>query len=272
MENDETIVVRLENPVGALVSCGRVGEPCIRPVVRGRPGRDPVTDMVETVNSTSDEDVSAVKLRLVDARGTLVNDDALVFGFELTGVSVDEENTETVQVVFTVDMGGTSDREVTVRYATADGTATAGSDYTASSGTLTFAAGERRKTFTAGVLGDLATEGDETFMVSLSDASGSGATLSTTAGTATVTIRDGNNVNSGPSIGHIPNRGSEVGKGIFLTVPMRASDPEGDTLHYWAELVAVPVDFQDAFAISPAVRTQRQCLPPTAQEALRLRH
>ena len=81
VENDETIVVRLENPVGALVSCGRVGEPCIRPVVKDRLVRNPETDMLETVRSTINEDVSAVKLRLVDARGTLVNDDALVFGF-----------------------------------------------------------------------------------------------------------------------------------------------------------------------------------------------
>ena len=61
---------------------------------------------------------------------------------------------------------------MTVDYATADGTATAGDDYTATSGTLIFAAGERTKTVNVPVLDDSHDEGNETFTLRLSNATG----------------------------------------------------------------------------------------------------
>ncbi len=61
---------------------------------------------------------------------------------------------------------------VTVDYATADGSAKAGEDYTATSGTLTFAAGETEKTVSVPVLDDALDEGSETFALRLSNASG----------------------------------------------------------------------------------------------------
>ena len=59
-----------------------------------------------------------------------------------------------------------------VDYATSDGTAVAGSDYTAASGTLTFAAGETEKTVTVAVLDDSHDEGYETLTLTLSNATG----------------------------------------------------------------------------------------------------
>ena len=61
---------------------------------------------------------------------------------------------------------------VTVDYATANGTATAGSDYTATAGTLRFAAGETSKTVSVPVLDDAHDEGGETLTLTLSNASG----------------------------------------------------------------------------------------------------
>ena len=76
----------------------------------------------------------------------------------------------------TLDFAVTLDRErhaaVTVDYATSDGTATAGSDYTAASGTLTFASGETSKTVSVAVLDDSHDEGSETMTLTLSNATG----------------------------------------------------------------------------------------------------
>ena len=71
---------------------------------------------------------------------------------------------------FAVQLDPTSERTVTVRYATADGTATAGADYTAVSGTLTFRAGTTTATIEVPILDDSTGEEPETFTVTLSNA------------------------------------------------------------------------------------------------------
>jgi hypothetical protein len=78
--------------------------------------------------------------------------------------------------LITVERLGGSRGAVQVDYATGDGTATAGSDYTAMSGTLTFNAGVTSQTFSVPILRDNLVEGDETFFVTLSNPTG-GATI-----------------------------------------------------------------------------------------------
>ena len=56
---------------------------------------------------------------------------------------------------FTVALGKATPLRVSVAYATADGTATAGSDYTATSGMLVFAPGETSKTLAVPIVGDI---------------------------------------------------------------------------------------------------------------------
>ena len=73
---------------------------------------------------------------------------------------------------FTVSLSRATRAAVTVAYATADGTATAGSDYTATSGTLTFAAGETEQTVLVPVLDDAHDEGEETLTLRLTAATG----------------------------------------------------------------------------------------------------
>ncbi len=88
---------------------------------------------------------------------------------------------------FAVTLSAPSGIEVSFFYETADGTATAGSDYAAASGTLVFAPGEVSRTIRVAILDDALYEADEeTFAVALS--APTGATLD--AGTATGTIRD----------------------------------------------------------------------------------
>ncbi|MFN8112805.1 MAG: Calx-beta domain-containing protein [Solirubrobacterales bacterium] len=100
----------------------------------------------------------------------------------------------------TVQRSGGAGR-ATVDYATADGTAHQPGDYSASSGTLTFAPGETSKTFPVAIVSDSDPEPDETVDLTLSNPGGTGE-LGTPA-TATLTITDDDTVDtqidSGPS-------------------------------------------------------------------------
>ena len=73
---------------------------------------------------------------------------------------------------FAVTLNRAAAHDVSVDYATADETATAGSDYTATSGTLTFAAGETAKTVSVPVLDDAIHEGREVMRLLLSNPQG----------------------------------------------------------------------------------------------------
>lgn len=93
--------------------------------------------------------------------------------FQTTNYGVNESaGTVTINVV---RVGG-SDGTVTVTYSTAPGSATAGSDYTTTSGTLTFAPGVTQQSFTVPIVPDGIPEPDETFRVVLGTTTG-GATL-----------------------------------------------------------------------------------------------
>ena len=98
-----------------------------------------------------------------------------------------EEGTDET-IDFTVTLAPSSSATVTVDYATADGTATAGEDYTQTSGTLAFARGETAKTIAVAVLDDAKDEGEETFTLRLSNASG--AVLADAEATGTIVNSD----------------------------------------------------------------------------------
>ncbi len=96
-----------------------------------------------------------------------------------------DENTHAA-LAFAVTLDRAASGTVTVDYATSNGTATAGADYTATSGTLRFAAGEQSKSVSVAVLDDDHDEGEETVTLTLSNASGARIT----DGTATGTIKN----------------------------------------------------------------------------------
>ena len=104
---------------------------------------------------------------------------------KITDRSLAEGNTGTTAFSFTVTLLPASTGPVTVNYATANGTATAGSDYAAVPSTLlTFAPGQTSKTVTVNVAGDTIKEPNETFTVNLSSAVG--ATIFDAQGVGTV--------------------------------------------------------------------------------------
>ena len=82
----------------------------------------------------------------------------------IDSVTADEGDAGTTTFTFTVTLSAASTQAVTVDFATADGTATAGSDYTAVNGTLTFAPGVVTQPAVVSVLGDTAIEADESVL------------------------------------------------------------------------------------------------------------
>ena len=85
--------------------------------------------------------------------------------------------------MFTVTLDKAASAPVTVAYSTANGTATAGADYVASGGTVTFAAGETSKMVHVDIKGDVLAEGNETFTVNLSNPAGAKIADGTAIGT-----------------------------------------------------------------------------------------
>src|SRR5262245_51013127 len=150
------------------------------------------------------EDDETFTLNLTNATGGLVISDAQAIGtiqnddadptVSVAAASVVEGDAGTTTLSLPVTLSGASGREVDVDYATSDGTATAGTDYTSTTGTLVFAAGETTKQIDVTVAGDFANEGDETFTVTLT--APFNADLGTSAATGTIT-----NDHAGPDHG-----------------------------------------------------------------------
>lgn len=116
------------------------------------------------------------------ATGEIRNDDdppRLTIG----DVRVAEGDTGTRDAVFTVRLTEASGRPVTVAFETSDGTARAGSDYIAASGSLSFSPGDTSRTVTVKVIGDRVAELDETFFVSLRNALGASVQRERAVGT-----------------------------------------------------------------------------------------
>lgn len=119
------------------------------------------------------------------AQLTIVDDDPQpVVTFSQSTYTVNEAG---ATATLTVSLSSLSSFPVTVDFATANGTALAGSDYTANSGKLTFAPGERNKSFTVVIRADTLDESDENVALTLSNATG--ATLNA-PGMALLTITD----------------------------------------------------------------------------------
>lgn len=128
---------------------------------------------------------------LADAQaiGSITNDDALP-SFSIADVSIAEGNSGSTNVSVTVTASVASANTMTVAFSTADGTATtAGLDYVAASGTLTFAPGVLTQTITVSITGDTDTETNETFTVNLG--SPVNATVLDGQGVVTITNDDG---------------------------------------------------------------------------------
>ena len=118
-----------------------------------------------------------------------VTDDDAAPSFSVGDISVAEGDSGTVALKYTVTLSSSSGKEVTIDYATEDGTATADlaspalGDYIATSGTLNFAPGDTSKEVTVLVNGDYTSEPNETVLLKLSNGSNTSNTTAQAIGT-----------------------------------------------------------------------------------------
>lgn len=106
----------------------------------------------------------------------------------INDVSTVEGDSGTKLLNFTVTLSAASNLTVTVNFATADASATAGSDYQTATGTVTFNPGDTTKTIAVTINGDTINEENETFLVNLSNPVN--ATISDNQGVGTIVNDD----------------------------------------------------------------------------------
>lgn len=165
---------------------------------------DAVNEPTETLTVALSGPSGGATIGTGNATGTINDNDAAPsFAINNAG-TVAEGGTFT----FTVTKSGTTSQVYTVNYATANGSAVAGGDYNAVSGTLTFAPGDTSKTISVSTIDDAVNEPVETFSVLLSGPSG-GATIGNGTGTATINDND-----AAPSFA-INNAGTITEGGVF---------------------------------------------------------
>jgi hypothetical protein len=161
-------------------------------------GQTSKTFTIPILNDTIFEGDETINLTLANATGgaTLgpqntavltITDNDFGGAFRFSGSAYTVSEAGPVATITISRSGGTASG-VTVDYVTSDGTATAGVDYTAVSGTLLFAAGQISQTFTVPVTNDAIDEPNKTVNLGLSNPTG-GATLGTPVA-AILTITD----------------------------------------------------------------------------------
>lgn len=172
-------------------------------------GATPATSF--TVNSasqitaTSPAGSGTVDIRVTTAGGTSGSSGADQFTYVLAppstlsidDVSLPEGNAGITQFIFTVTLTPASASTVSVDYATIDDTAKAGSDYSSTSGTLTFSPGVTSQTVTVQVNGDTTVESNKTFFVNLTNPSN--ATIADAQGVGTIVDDDSSSTVNAPN-------------------------------------------------------------------------
>ena len=163
------------NTVNVLLGAGTTGTVAFKPPLNVATGAWPFDVVVgdfngdgltDAASANYDSGASSVSVLLNDGTWPALDAPSIT----ITDVTVTEENSGTVRADFNVSLSAGYSQTVTVHYATVDGTATAGSDYQAAIGTLTFAPGVTSQSVSVLVNGDRLGESySESFSVHLSD-------------------------------------------------------------------------------------------------------
>lgn len=170
---------------------------------------DSTVESSEVVRLTLSNPTNAV-LGIERTLDVTIEDDDTGISFSATTANVSEDGTN---IVVNVRRTGDTSATNTVDYATADIGALAGSDYTSTSGTLTFAPGDTNHTITVSITADSSYETNETFRISLSDPEG-GAALGAASNIVVTILEDDSTIGFTASTA----LGNENGSTVTLTL------------------------------------------------------
>ena len=193
------------------------------------PGQIQKTIRVLTVDDTFHEPEERFRVNLSNASGATLaaaTAEGIISDDDLPELSIGNAPavTEGDTAQFEVTLTPATSQTVTVRYATADVTTMADSDYTPMTDTLTFTAGETRKTISIETLDDMERESDERFTVTLS--SPSGATLNDEMGEGT--IKD--DADGGPTMSELSIGDASVAEGLAAEFVVTLTPPSSETV------------------------------------------
>ncbi|MGB8166059.1 MAG: Calx-beta domain-containing protein [Chthoniobacteraceae bacterium] len=164
---------------GATIAAGNTSALVRTPIVN-----DALNEAAETFTLTATRTGGTTTNLAATGTGTIIDNDATP-SLAINDVTVNEA---AGTATFTVTLNAPSGQAVSVNYATGNGTALAGADYTAEGGTLNFGAGVVSQTITVPILNDTTFEGSENFNVLLSGAVN--ATIADATGVGTI-VDDG---------------------------------------------------------------------------------
>jgi Calx-beta domain len=196
--------------------------------------RDTIVEGPETIDLALSS-VSGAVLGTQSTAVVTINDDdsAGVFSFSAPTYSVSESG---FAATITVKRTGGVASDVRVHYATSDGTATAGSDYTNTSGDLVFAAGVTTMTFQVPIADDSVQEGDETLHLTLTPGTPNAGELPATIGlgSATLTIEDDDTIGAFSFSAPAFSVGEKQGAAFVTVTRTGAASGNGGpvTVHY----------------------------------------
>ena len=164
---------------------------------------------------------------------TITNDDDKP-GISIASASAPEGDSGSGSMAFTVTLASPAAEAVTVNYATSDGTATAGQDYTAvSNGSVTIAAGNTTAAFSVSVTGDETDEENEVFNVTISLPSGTTAAAITGGDTAAAA---GTIVDDDPAVVTVAPKKSPVTEGEEAVFVLTRTGVTGEELYILVDL------------------------------------
>ena len=186
--------------------------------------------------------------------GTIVDDEPDI---SIEDGAVTEGNSGTRPLTFTVTLSAPYDQAVTLGYATQDVTAVAGSDYNATSGTLTFAPGQTTKTISVLVKGDRLGEHDEALWLNLNSSTNAGLGTVQVAG---IILDDEPVFSIGAEIGSVVE-GNSGTRAITFTVTLSAATDAPVTVRF----ATADLTREEQIYYGPGRRPASITSPPTAR-------